>query len=417
MCEQDELLLLVHRIPYPPNKGDKIRSFNLLKHLSKSYRVHLGAFVDDSEDWQYQDNLTEYCGEVHLEGLNPGKRKVASLRGLLNGASLTVPYYAHPGMQQWVTNILQRRPIKCVVVFSSPMAQYVAGDDYSALRRVADFVDIDSDKWAQYACSKRWPMSWLYRREARTLLTYERKIAAEFDASVFVSEYESDMFKTLAPSSASRCCAIHNGVDTDYFSPDRHYQNPYENKGKVLVFTGAMDYWANVDAVSWFVEQIFPAVRQALPDTQFYIVGARPTPAVQALEKVSGVTVTGSVKDIRPYLAYADLSVVPMRIARGVQNKILEAMSMAVAVLASPEAAEGLTAEPGKVFAVEEGAEDFIRRSIVMLQNPSALMAQSGRVCVLENYSWARNLSRFDQLLAEHPVELTHNNVDHVSQA
>ena len=413
MEQPKELLFLVHRIPYPPNKGDKIRSFNILKHLAKTYCVHVGAFVDDPNDWSYKSDLELICGEVggevQLLNLKPTVRKLMSLTGLLTGKSLTEPFYANQVMQNWVDDLLARRPVKEVVVFSSPMAKFVSGVKYSQLRRVADFVDIDSDKWAQYASTKPWPLSWVYEREARTLFDYERKISNEFDATVFVSEDECELFQKMAPEIAPRVSAVHNGVDTDYFSPDREYPNPYPQQCPRLVFTGAMDYWANVDAVSWFAKEIFPAIRSVVTDAEFYIVGARPTADVQALNKLPGVTVTGAVHDIRPYLAYAQVSIAPMRIARGVQNKVLEAMAMARPVLATPEAAEGITAQAGVDFLVESSAELLQKQALYLLADEEIEIGRAARRCVIQHYSWDKNLQRFNMLLEFDSQSLAHS--------
>ncbi len=399
MKQAKELLFLVHRIPYPPNKGDKIRSFNLLKHLAKTYRVHVGAFVDDPHDWRYQSELEAMCGELCLLNLKPGQRKLKSLKGLLTGESLTIPYYASQPMQDWVDDLLTKNPIEHVVVFSSPMAQFVSGPPYSHLRRVADFVDIDSDKWAQYARSKSWPLSWIYGREARTLFDYERRIANEFDATVFVSDDECALFKQMAPESTARVSAAHNGVDTDYFSPGRGYPNPYPKKAPRLVFTGAMDYWANADAVQWFTKEIFPGIRTAVSDAEFYIVGSHPTPDVQALGKLPGVTVTGAVHDIRPFIAHAQAAVAPMRIARGVQNKVLEAMAMAVPVLATPEAGEGITARAGIDLLIESEPGLLRQQALRLLAGEGADIGLAARRCVLQNYGWEKNLRCFNVLL------------------
>ena len=403
MSARKELLLLVHRIPYPPNKGDKIRSFNLLKHLARTYRVHVGAFVDDLHDWRYKNDLKALCssgqGEICLLKLKPVVRKLLSMKAFISGDSLTVPYYAHSTMQNWVDDLLARRPIGQVVVFSSPMAQFVSGAAYSHLRRVADFVDVDSDKWAQYACAKPWPQSWVYAREARTLFAFERKIADEFDATVFVTDEKCAMFKKMAPEVATRVSTIDNGVDADYFSPEREYPNPYPYSCPRLIFTGAMDYWANVDAVSWFVKEIFPAVRAAVSDAEFYIVGGRPTDDVMSLGSIPGITVTGAVDDIRPYLAHAQAAVAPMRIARGVQNKVLEAMAMAKPVLATPEAAEGVRAQNGNDLLVEAGLNNFQKQAICLLLAEGMNLGAAARCSMIKHYSWEKNLQQFNQLL------------------
>jgi len=268
------LLFLVHRIPYPPNKGDKIRSFNMLKYFAQRYRVYLGAFIDNRNDRKYIDAVKTYCEEACILELDPSLRKLASLKGLFTGQALTLPYYTSSEMQQWVNEVLSRENIDSIIVFSSPVAQFVEKHSRPGVKRVVDFVDVDSDKWRQYSRFKPWPLSWIYAREARTLLDYERRIAREFDATVLVSEDEAALFRKLAPESAFKVCGISNGVDTDYFSPVNDYPNPYADAGPVLVFTGAMDYWANVDAVRWFAEYVFPEIRSQVEEVEFYIVGS-----------------------------------------------------------------------------------------------------------------------------------------------
>lgn len=393
----DDLLYLTHRIPYPPNKGDKVRSYHFLKYLSERYRVHLGTFVDDKDDWRHVDTVRAMCHETHFARLDPRTAKIKSLRGFLTGEALTLPYYRDAGMKRWVDGLLERLPVKHIVVFSSAMAQYAM--QAKGASRVADFVDVDSDKWNQYARTKAWPLSAVYRREGRRLLDFEREAARAFDATVFVSAAEAEMFRRLAPESADRISHINNGVDFDYFSPERDYPNPYQQGEKVLAFTGAMDYWPNVDAAEWFAREVFPAIRATLPDAGFYIVGARPTPQVMKLGELPGVTVTGSVPDIRPYLAHAALAVAPLRLARGVQNKVLEAMAMARPVIASPQAAEGIDAVNGRDIRLADGAAAWSKVVSELLAVPAPEMGIAGRARVQAGYNWDLNLATLDALL------------------
>src|SRR5450830_1901821 len=185
-------------------------------------------------------------------------------------------------------------------------------------------------------------MSWLYRREGRRLLQYEQQVAAAADVSLFVSRAEAELFRQLAPAAAHKTGFLNNGVDIDYFSPAHRFDNPYPADSQIMVFTGAMDYWPNIDAVQWFAHEVLPAVRQRHPQALFYIVGSRPSAQVLALAALPGVQVTGTVPDIRPYLAHASFAVAPLRIARGIQNKVLEAMAMRMPVLVSAQALEGI---------------------------------------------------------------------------
>ena len=394
----EDLLFLVHRIPYPPNKGDKIRSYHLLKHLTQSYRVHLGTFIDDPDDWQHVDHVKKLCGRTHFARLNPNLAQLRSLAGLITNQPLTLDYYRDAGLQAWVGRVLHELPIKRVLVFSSAVAQYVSQAGH--VRRIIDFVDIDSDKWLQYAQKKSWPMNWLYRREGRLLLRYERQVAHDFDASLFVSRAEADLFKQLAPESTAKIGFFNNGVDTDYFSPARSYPNPYPADALPLVFTGAMDYWPNVDAVQWFAREILPPVLAQNPSVCFYIVGSRPAAAVRALAELPGVVVTGMVPDIRPYLAHASLAVAPLRIARGIQNKVLEAMAMAKPVIASAQALEGITANTGEEVLMARDSGAFITAISALLQRPQGAIGKAARERVLADYTWERNLERVDELLS-----------------
>ena len=393
----ENLLLLIHRIPYPPNKGDKIRSYHLLKHLAQHYHVHLATFVDDEDDWQHVPTVQAMCTSSHFGKLNPLTGKLRSLAALASTRALSFDYYRDGAMQGWVDQAMREQRIDRVLVFSSPMAQYA--EAYPAARRVVDFCDVDSDKWRQYAGQKPWPMSWLYRREADTLLAYERHVAATCDASLFVSDPEAELFRTLAPESAAKIGYFNNGVDTDYFSPERTYARPYAAGERALVFTGAMDYWPNIDAVQWFANEIFPPLFKANPALRFYIVGARPTAAVSALGQLPGVTVTGTVPDVRPYIHHAEVTVAPLRIARGIQNKVLEAMAMARPMVVSPQALEGIDATPGSELLLADGADAFISTLSALVANPNAALGSAARSKVERQYSWPSNLARIEARL------------------
>ncbi len=394
------LLFLAHRIPYPPNKGDKIRSFNLLKQLTQDYRVYLGAFIDDLEDRCYASTLQDLCQEAYLVPLKPRLRKWKSLSGLITGEPLSLPYYRDGSMQSWVRQTLEQHNICQVFVYSSTMAQYVYHKD--ECHRVIDFVDVDSEKWRHYAQHHRGLMSWLYQREAQRLLNYERRIAAEFNASLFVTEEEAALFRWLAPEVAGQVMHVGNGVDSDYFSPHRIYPNPYPAGQKVLVFTGAMDYWANGDAVRWFVHKVFSSIKAQVPNACLYIVGARPPEAVRRLAEREGVQVTGAVKDIRPYLAHACAAVAPLRVARGLQNKVLEAMAMARPVLATPAAMQGIQGASKLRKLVSDEASVLAQRGIELLKEEDyGDYGRMGRELVSRYYDWQEQLKPLDRLFRE----------------
>ncbi len=389
-----ELLFLAQRCPYPPNKGDKIVSWNLLKFLTERYRVHLGTFIDDPYDWQYAQVLRDRCASVYLAPLHPGYCKVKALSGLMTGDALSVAFYRHAGMQAWVDRQLEGG-VPLVFVFSSAMARFVTRARDRV--RIMDFADIDSDKWRQYAAVARWPMSWVYRRESVRLLEWERRIAAEFDHSLFVTEAEAVDFRSMAPESAHKVSELSIGVDAVYFAPDSDRPNPHPPGRRTIVFTGAMDYRPNVDAVVWFAREVLPLIRQECPEAGFCIVGVRPAAEVQALAGMDGITVTGRVEDVRPYLEYADLVVAPMRIARGIQSKVIEAMAMAKTVVCTPQAYEGITADVGKELLVAEGPGAFAAACLRVMDGLD--LGAAARARVLADFDWGARLAKLGTLL------------------
>jgi len=383
-----DLLFLAHRIPYPPNKGDKIRSYHLLKYLSIHYKVHLGTFIDEPNDWQYIDKLDALCESTCYIELKPLLAKVKSVQGLLTGEPLSLPYYKNTGMQAWVTQTLSSHSITKVLIFSSVMAQFIS-DDHD-VDMVVDFVDVDSDKWRQYAQQSKGLKHWIYHREAHYLLCYEKIIAEQARASIFVSEQEADLFKTLASLVSHKVTHINNGVDTEYFSPELSFSSPYADYDQVIIFTGAMDYWANADAVIWFATAILPMILIQLPYVKFYIVGSKPTKEVLALTN-HAVVVTGTVDDIRPYLAHAHLVVAPLRIARGIQNKVLEAMAMEKYVVATTAAMEGIPYQQELAVTVADTKEHIASEIIKLLTK--YVSAHQNREFVQTMFSWEHNVN------------------------
>lgn len=399
------LLFLCHRIPYPPDKGDKIRAFHLLRHLSAHFTIYLASFVDDPADWVQVASVKAWCRAAYFRPLDRRMATIRSLRGLFGGAALSLPYYADPALRHWVARTCVRHQIRHALVYSSAMAQFLPADGKVFQRKVMDFVDVDSDKWQQYALGRSWPLSWLYRREARCLLASERTLAENFDAALFVSSAEAALFRQLSPETAHKTGFYNNGVDCHYFdphAPEVELPSPYPARCQALVFTGAMDYWPNVDAVTWFAQEVMPALRQAYPALEFYIVGSRPAVGVQRLARLPGITVTGRVPDVRPWLRHALAAVAPMRIARGVQNKVLEAMAMARPVLVSRKGLEGIDATPTEHLLLADNAEDYLQGVRELLAGGHAGIGERARDCVQQRFDWDRNLAQVVALLHGH---------------
>ena len=400
MTGQPELLFLAHRIPYPPDKGDKIRSWNILKGLAEHYRVHLGCFVDSQDDLKYVDHLRTVCDRCHFAELKPLSAKLWSSTALLNGEPMTLSYYRNQGLQRWVDQLASERELDSVFVFSGAVAQYIPQSLSDKVRCIVDFVDVDSDKWRQYAATKPWPASWIYDREGRKLLEFERKTAAQCDASLFVSPAEADFFRGLAPESGDKTFHINNGVDFDYFDAAQSFETPFIGDECPLVFTGAMDYWPNADAVIWFVEEILPGLRKKRGDIHFYIVGSKPGNEVKALARHEGVTVTGRVEDVRPYLAHAAAVVAPLRISRGIQNKVLEGMSMAKPVVATSQALEGIDANSSEEVLKADDPDEFIEKIFTVLDSgKDCLLGKNARARVMRDYAWSANVDRLTAML------------------
>jgi sugar transferase (PEP-CTERM/EpsH1 system associated) len=397
------LLFLTQRIPYPPDKGEKIRQFQILQHLRKRYEVHLGCLVDDPHDVQHIDTVKAFCASSHFARLDRARAKIASLRGLLTGEPLSVVFYRDPGLEKWVRRVLDTVKPDLVFVFSSNMAPYVLNLKRTAPLMV-DLVDLDSEKWLSYSKTHNFPMRWVYRREGRKIAALEARIAREADWSLFVSEAEAALFQTREPAFGDRVHYVSNGVDLAYFDPAQSFPAPYGTDVANFVFTGAMDYPPNVDAVSWFAREVLPAVRRALPGAQFHIAGSNPTAPVRALANLPGVFVTGRVADIRPYIAHATASVAPMRIARGIQNKVLEAMAMGRPTVVTPDALEGIDAEPGAELLLAQTPEAFAEACIACAAPEARALGEAARRRVVRAYGWPKQLERFDSFLNEPKV-------------
>jgi sugar transferase (PEP-CTERM/EpsH1 system associated) len=396
----EALLFLVHRIPFPPNKGDKVRSFHILRHLATRYRVHLGALMDDPADAVHVPRLAEYTSSHCVVPMHPRWQRVLSLPALVTGAPLSLRYFHQPRLARWVATLRRQEPIRRVLVFSSPMAAYVLGREWQGARRIADLVDVDSAKFAAYGASSRGPLGWLHSREGRRLLDFERRVAATFDRTLFVSEPEAALFRRLAPESAARVGCMEMGVDTDYFDPGSASVPAAPGAAAEVVFTGAMDYTPNVDAVLWFCEAVWPRVRALRPEARLAIVGARPVPRVRALGALPGVVVTGTVPDVRPWFRAARVAVAPLRIARGVQSKVLEALAMGLPVVATPAALEGIRLAADTPCDPRSEPAEFAAAVCERLAAPISGPLAQARDFVRREYDWNRQLEVLEELLA-----------------
>jgi sugar transferase (PEP-CTERM/EpsH1 system associated) len=393
------LLFLSQRIPYPPTKGEKIRAFRIFDYLRRSYDIYLGSLVDDPADFEHLATLRAMCADAHIAPLNRRLAKIACLRGLLTGEALSVTFYRDRRLAAWVRRVLREVNPEVIFVYSSNAAPYML--DLRGRERVCitDLVDVDSEKWRAYAATAPLPMRWLHRREWRRVAALEARIARECDWSTFVSADEAALFTRLQPAYADKIRAISNGVDHAYFDPAQHFDPPFAADRPNFVFTGTMDYPPNIDAVTWFARAILPLIRRRAPDACFHVVGANPTAEVRALAALDGVLVTGRVPDVRPYLAHASAAVAPLRIARGIQNKVLEAMAMARPVVVTPDALEGIEAVPGIEVLLADTPDAFAAACLAAAGDAGAAIGAAARRRVKRDYVWAERLRGFDPLL------------------
>lgn len=399
-----DILFLSQRIPYPPDKGDKIRSYRALLHLSEHRRIHLGTFIDDPDDFRHISVMENICESVHIAKLNPFVARLKSLKAFLTGAPLSLPYFYDRALEKWIAATLDTHDIDAIFVFSSAMAQYVLNLKKKPRCVLMDFVDVDSEKFRQYALERGFLAKFVYGREGKKLLAFDRQVAVHADASFFVSEAEADLFRRLAPEASAKTFGLSNGIDTDYFDPSKVTVPQTDlsayGPGPNIIFTGRMDYKPNVDAVCWFTRNVLPALLSEKPQVRFIIAGAAPTPAVMALAANPAVQVTGRVDDMRPWLAHADLAVAPMAIGRGIQNKVLEAAAMARPVLTTPEGLAGIDLVPGKHLFVAEGAQAFGQAVLDCLDNPGRdQIGIAARDYLIRHYSWSARMALLDDFL------------------
>jgi sugar transferase (PEP-CTERM/EpsH1 system associated) len=388
-----DILFLAHRMPYPPDRGDKMRSFHILRYLATRHRVHLLTFAHDAADIAHGESLLPFVASMHVE-MRP-QNIARQLSALVTGRPLSVAAFGSATMQAAVDHVLATRAIDTIFAFSGQMAQFVPAD--GRFKFIMDFVDIDSAKFADYAESGEALLRPLFAREARLLADYERSVAGRADRSLLVSDPEASLFRARTRLRSDRIATLENGIDLDYYHPDASKAPPLDRGGgPLIVFTGQMDYLPNIDAVCAFARHVLPTVRKTVPSARFVIVGRKPARRVRSLAGPQ-VIVTGAVDDVRPWLAAADVVVAPLLVGRGIQNKVLEAMAMARPTVASPVAALGVDAEPGRDYLVAP-VEAMASPLIELLSDPlaAAALGKAGRARVQARYAWDTRLTLLD---------------------
>jgi sugar transferase (PEP-CTERM/EpsH1 system associated) len=387
-----KILFVSHRFPYPPDSGSKIRAFNMIRHLHSAHDVTVASMARSEGEAEAGRGLAAYCTRYEMARVRTPLqivRMVASLRGSSTASSA---YFHSPDLAGAIRTLLARDPADLIIVHSSSVAHYVA--HVKGTIKLLDFCDMDSQKWLAYSNFKPFPLNLCYRLEGAKLEAEERRLAGAFDVCTVATQGE---LKTLA-GYGTRVCAdwFPNGVDINYFSPSAEPYDP-----DVISFVGRMDYYPNQRCVLDFCRQTLPRIRQRRPEAKFLIVGADPGAAIRRLARSPGITVTGSVPDVRPYLLRSAAMVAPLEIARGTQNKILEAMSAGVPVVTSSVAAGGVDAIPGCHFLVADSPSEVAAATLELMENPRRReeFAQAGRARVLSHHTWDRAMRQLDGII------------------
>lgn len=397
-----KILFLAHRLPFPPNKGDKLRAYRILKHLARlGHQVYLACTVDEPADLAYLPELSPYCAAIDTALISPRWSRLRTIFYLPTKRPLTLPFFYSLKLAASVSYRIRQEKIDLIFIFSSAMAQYV--ENYPEVPKILDFVDADSEKWRQYADYAPFPMSVVYRREARLLQEYEQYCGQRIRWGTVVTEKEKQLLAGHIP--ADKLVVIGNGIDLAYYDEvvyDAGGNKDNNSSGPILIFVGQMDYFAYAEGIEWFCRYSYPKIKQAFPQVKFYIVGKNPPARLRRLaRKDPSIILTGFVPDVRPYLKRATLYIAPLRVAPGLQNKLLEAMAMRLPVLSTSTAAEGIGAKAGKEIVVEDAATLFARQAISLLKDNDlrAEIAGQGRRMVENRYDWDSSLKKWDKLL------------------
>jgi len=400
MDRRQRVLMLTHRVPCPPDRGDRIRAYHQLRALSGWFDVTLAAIADEPVADASLAELDSLTTNLLLVRARPLRRRAAAAHAMITGRAITPAAMLDRSLVKRLITLHREQPFDTVLTYCTGMIGYTralrdALPD-KPFRHVLDLVDVDSLKWLRYAQSTRGPMRLVYAAEARRLRAVEAGQFVPFDVLTVISEHEAREYQTKINP---RLCphVVPNGVDLERFSPAT---SPDANE-PVIIFTGVMSYKPNVDAVTWFARRVMPRVRAAVPEACFEIVGKSPSPAVQVLGELPGVRVVGPVAQTADYLRRSAVAVAPMSIAPGLQNKVLEAMACGLAVVCSSAAASGVDAVAGRDLIVADTESDTAAQCVRLLMHPGCRAEVGGhaRRRVLERYRWDHALAPMQNLI------------------
>ena len=391
-----KILFVCHRLPYPPKRGGKIRPFNIVKHFTEAgHIVTVASLARSAREAEEGRDLRKHCAEVIVEVIGDWPARLRMVARLPTAVPSSFGYFHSPELKRRVQRALARESFDMIMVHCSSVAPYVA--DVAGVAKVLDFGDMDSQKWLLYARHRPLPLAAGYWLEGRKLERTERDLATRFDLCTCTTLAELDTLRGYASRGATDW--FPNGVDAAFFAPEAG-----DFDRDTICFVGRMDYFPNEQGVLWFCRDVLPLVQKKRPKARMLVVGAAPPRSILALAGHGGIEVTGTVDDVRPFARRAALTVAPLFIARGTQNKILESMAMGVPVVASAAAARGVDAEPGQDLLTGTTAAEFADAVLRILDDPAQRrrLAEAGRQRVLSRHSWTASLERLDGLLSRH---------------
>jgi polysaccharide biosynthesis protein PslH len=387
-----KILYVCHRFPYPPKRGGKIRPFNMIRHLNQSHEVTVCSLSRSDTETAEAQGIAPHCADFHIGQVDERLQMLRMIATLPTPITASASYFHSTKLARTIDRLLAERAFDLIFVHCSSVAHFVS--HVREVPKILDYGDMDSQKWLEYAHYKPFPLSMGYWWEGKRLEAEEKRLARKFDFCTATTAAEWETLRAYGVQTPADW--FPNGVDAEFFSPG---EDPYDPE--TVVFVGRMDYYPNQQCMFDFCANVLPALKARRPSIKLQIVGADPSPAVRRLGDIAGVTVTGSVPDVRPYVTRAALTVAPLQIARGTQNKILESMAMGVPVVCSKAAAGGVDAVPGEHLLVAETADEICNAVLRLVAAPAerARLAQAGRARVLSNHAWASSMRRLDGII------------------
>ena len=406
--QRPDILYLTHRFPFPCDKGDRIRNFHILKFLSNHANVHLASLADEPVAAESVEALQRHCKNIATIPIEPRLRWVRAGLAFARGGCASSGLFESPALSRQIAVWCRGVPFRSVLVSSSGLVPYLGLAALRGVRAVVDLVDVDSQKWLDYARAGGpfSPKAWLHRVEGRRLRTLEQSLPGRVHAVTLVSQPEADLYHSFCPQGGA--VTLPNGVDLDYFQPDLLESRlqaapPRPVEPESCIFVGALDYRPNVDGISWFCTHVWPQVVRVRPAAKLYLVGRRPAPAVRQLAAMAGIELIGQVADVRPYVAKSAVVIAPLQMGRGIQNKVLEALAMGKAVIGSPESLEGISTDRSSCVLEADSPGEWLMGLSKLWDDDErrAALGAAGRFFVERHHEWQRCLEPLLELLIQ----------------